>query len=99
MAESGAEEYYCGGSSAMEAAINKMWQTYDPNDNGFLNRAEARELLTKTLQEMEIPGDLLSDDAFDAIFGEFDADGAGTVSKDAIVAFFSTFMDFAHNDE
>ncbi|EQC41976.1 hypothetical protein SDRG_00825 [Saprolegnia diclina VS20] len=97
MADS-SDECYVDLSAAMDAAINKMWQSYDPNNNGFLNRDEARELLISTLKEMDVPGDLLSDDAFDAIFNEFDTDANGTISKDAIVAFFSTFMDFAHND-
>ncbi|KDO32546.1 hypothetical protein SPRG_03021 [Saprolegnia parasitica CBS 223.65] len=88
MADS-SDECYVDLSAAMDAAINKMWQSYDPNNNGFLNRDEARELLISTLKEMDVPGDLLSDDAFDAIFNEFDSDANGTISKDAIITPFA----------
>ncbi|OQR95159.1 hypothetical protein THRCLA_22173 [Thraustotheca clavata] len=82
----------------MEETIEKMWQMYDVDEDGYLNHDQARDLVISTLKDMKIPTDLLSDEAFDAIFEEFDQNGEGIVSKDAIVAFFSTFMDFCHSE-
>ena len=70
--------------SEIEAVIAKcvenIWGDYDKDNSGALDKEETKKFMVATLGEMSDTTEI-SDEDFQAVFKEFDADGNGTISK------------------
>lgn len=61
--------------------MEDIWDDYDSDKNGHLDRAEFKTYLNDTLDDVA-GGSKLEDDEFNKIYDEFDVDQNGTISKD-----------------
>ena len=71
---------------AITAIIDIIWEKYDEDDSGQLDKAESKPFIN------EIFGDLsqdkeTADELFENIFNEFDDDRSGTIDKDEMLGF------------
>ena len=71
---------------AIEGVIDQIWETYDVDKSGALDKEETKKFVQDTLGNLG-SGDEFSDDAFEEVFKTFDKDGSGTVEKGEIVTF------------
>ena len=80
MADGGGADY----EEALMETVNNIWEKWDKNENGNLDKAEMRQFVEATLLEAGQDGKAqrLSDEEFNSIFNEFDIDGSGTIEKD-----------------
>ena len=80
MADQGHADY----EEALMETVNNIWEKWDKNENGNLDRQEMRAFVEATLVEagQENTSQRLSEEEFDSIFREFDIDGSGTIEKD-----------------
>lgn len=63
-----------------------MWDTYDVDRSGALDREETKNFVRYTLLDMGAD-DSFDDAAFAHVFAHFDKDGSGTVDKEEMLAF------------
>ena len=66
--------------------VQEIWQEYDDDNSGSLDKEETRQLIQSTLCDMS-DGKGLSDAEFEACFNEFDMDGSGTIEKNEMIEF------------
>mgnify|MGYP001946875011 CR=1 FL=1 len=66
----------------IKATIASIWDQYDTNGNGFLERDEAFKFIKQTMADIasEIQYSL-SDEECEAAFNTYDSDGSGQISK------------------
>ena len=76
---------------AIQAVIDQIWDTYDDDKSGQLDKAETKKFVADTLGNLG-SGDEFSDTAFDEVFGTFDKDGSGTVDKQEMVQFIKQLL-------
>ena len=83
--------------SAIAGVIESIWDKYDVDGSGDLDREETRAFVEYTMGNLG-GGDAcqISDEDFNDVFLMFDADKSGTVEKDEMVEFIKHFMG---NDE
>ena len=58
-----------------------MWDTYDTDRSGDLDREETRRFISDILGNLGGSAEQLSDEGFEEIFVTFDEDGSGTIEK------------------
>jgi len=66
--------------STIEKCIEKIWNTYDKDNSGFLDKAETKAFVKDTLTVMGENGEFYEAD-FEPCFKELDLDGSGAISK------------------
>ena len=66
--------------------VDDIWQQYDVDHSGALDKDETKQFVKKTLNDMDDSGEFSEED-FDACFKEFDKDGSGTIEKDEMAIF------------
>ena len=77
--------------------IEQLWDTYDVDDSGYLDREQTRKFFLDTICE-EDPGPYEDDEfeedegrmsmyEFNRVFKAIDTDGNGTLSKDEMIEF------------
>ena len=71
---------------AIEGVIDQIWETYDVDKSGALDKEETKKFVQDTLGNLG-SGDEFSDDAFEEVFKTFDKDNSGTVEKGEMVTF------------
>ena len=71
---------------AIQGVIDQIWDTYDVDKSGALDKEETKKFVQDTLGNLG-SGDEFSDEAFDEVFATFDKDGSGTVEKSEMVVF------------
>ena len=76
---------------AIQGVINQIWETYDVDKSGALDKEETKRFVQDTLGNLG-SGDEFSQEAFDEIFLTFDKDNSGTVDKEEMVTFIKTLM-------
>lgn len=65
--------------------VNEIWDQYDDDGNGCLDREEVMNFVTDRLQEYsELTFNI---ESFDKIFYKIDKDKSGTIEKDEFIAF------------
>merc|ERR1712224_238284 len=74
---------------AIQGVIDQIWDTYDVDKSGALDKQETKKFVQDTLGNLG-SGDEFSDEAFDEVFATFDKDGSGTVEKSEMVVFQAT---------
>ena len=62
--------------------MEDIWDDYDSDGNGQLDRVEFKTYLNDTLEDVASGGSTLTDDEFNKLYDEFDTDQNGTISKD-----------------
>ena len=73
-------------NSVIEKCVNDIWQEYDKDGNGYLDKEETKAFVKNTLSEMNDNASI-EDQDFEDTFKEFDKDGSGTIEKDEMAAF------------
>ena len=73
---------------AIQGVIDQIWDTYDVDKSGALDKEETKAFVKKTLCDMEgADGGEFSEEDFEACFAEFDKDKSGTIEKDEMAVF------------
>lgn len=73
-------------NEVVQRVVDDIWAQYDKDNNGFLDKEEAKSFVIKTLADLG--GDnQFSDEAYEETFGVFDKDGSGTISRGEMVSF------------
>lgn len=63
--------------------IDKIWEQYDEDRNGYLDKEEARKFIEDMSDTLlKSLGHHLSKRVFDDVFEHFDLDKSGTIDKD-----------------
>jgi len=76
---------------AIQAVIDQIWDTYDKDKSGALDKQETKQFVKDTLGNLG-GGDEFSDEAFDEVFSTFDKDQSGTVEKNEMVVFIKQLL-------
>lgn len=71
---------------AIQGVIDQIWDTYDVDESGSLDKEETRRFVQDTLGKLG-SDDEFSEEAFDQVFLTFDTDESGFVEKDEMVFF------------
>ena len=71
---------------AIQQVIDNMWEKYDVDRSGALDREETKNFVRYTLLDMNAD-DSFDDAAFEHVFNHFDKDGNGTIDKDEMLMF------------
>ncbi|OQR82473.1 hypothetical protein ACHHYP_15961 [Achlya hypogyna] len=75
--------------AAVEKCLNDIWSTFDTDNNGYLDREEARPFLQAMAEAMGSAADPL---AFDTCFDEFDKNHDNRLSRDEMRVFVMQMM-------
>ena len=75
----------------LKCVIDQIWDAYDADKDGELDKAETKKLVKDTLGDLG-SGNEFSDDAFEEVFATFDKDGSGTVSQSEMVTFIEKLL-------
>ena len=76
---------------AIQGVIDQIWDTYDVDKSGALDKEETKKFVQDTLGNLG-SGDEFSDEAFDEVFSTFDKDNSGTVEKNEMVVFIKQLL-------
>lgn len=68
----------------MADKVDQLWETYDADRSGALDKQEAREFITDLLNQIS-SGDTFNEDFFEVVFNRFDVDRSGTVEKEEML--------------
>merc|ERR1712071_164817 len=79
------------GEQAIQGVIDQIWDTYDVDKSGALDKEETKKFVQDTLGNLG-SGDEFSQEAFDEVFATFDKDGSGTVEKPEMVVFIKQLL-------
>ena len=66
--------------------VQDIWNEYDDDNSGSLDKEETREFIKSTLCDMG-DGKGMNNEEFEQCFAEFDEDGSGTIEKNEMIAF------------
>ena len=72
----------------IQECIDEIWQEYDRDNNGYLDKDECKKFILSTVDEMKgvpLPKGELD---FDSCFDEIDTDNSGHISKEEMVNLF-----------
>ena len=76
---------------AIQDVIDDIWETYDVDKSGALDKEETKNFVQDTLGNLG-NGEAFSPDTFDEVFTSFDKDNSGTVEKSEMVVFIKQLM-------
>jgi len=76
---------------AIQGVIDQIWETYDVDKSGELDKEETKKFVQDTLGNLG-SGDEFSNEAFDEVFSTFDKDNSGTVEKSEMVVFIKQLL-------
>ena len=79
---------------AIQGVIDQIWETYDVDKSGALDKEETKKFVQDTLGNLG-SGDEFSQEAFDEVFATFDKDNSGTVEKEEMVTFIKQLLGWA----
>ena len=71
--------------SIIQEAVNQIWDQFDKDKSGALDKEETKAFVTATLTETG-QGSFTADE-FTECFASFDKNGDGSISKQEMVAF------------
>lgn len=70
----------------VQNTIQEIWDNFDKDKSGFLDKNEAKQFVKSTLMEVGDNGEF-SETEFEKCFKEFDKDGNGKITKEEMKAF------------
>ena len=73
----------------IKSCVEDIWDQYDEDNSGILDKAECREFIKKTLSEI-MPGkedQIYNEPDFERVFTDFDINNDGTISKEEMSRF------------
>ena len=70
----------------IDKTIDDIWDSYDKDKSGFLDKNETKQFVKSTLMEVGDNG-AFSEEEFEKCFKKFDKDGNGQISRDEMKAF------------
>ena len=73
-------------NAVIAKCVNDIWDEYDKDKNGYLDKEETKAFVANTLAEMK-DNNTIEDNDFEETFKEFDRDGNGTIEKEEMAAF------------
>lgn len=76
----------------IQDVIDNIWETYDVDKSGALDKEETKKFVQETLGQMG-SGDEFSDEAFDVVFATFDRDSSGAVEKNEMATFVKEMLE------
>ena len=74
----------------IQSCVDDIWDEYDRDGNGTLDRDETKRFICTTLSEFTgqpVEFDAFSQEDFDSAFDMFDRDNSGTIDKKEMVVF------------
>ena len=76
-------------NKVIEKCVNDIWDSYDDDGSGTLDKDECKQFVINTMKEAMGPEvvETFSDDDFDSAFSKVDLDGNGTIEKGEMVMF------------
>ena len=57
--------------------VEKLWQEYDKDNSGMLDKDESRAFILSTLADMGVGNNEFTDEEYEECFLQFDKDGSG----------------------
>ena len=72
--------------SGIQGIIDNIWETYDVDKTGALDKEVFRKLVQDTLGNLG-SSDEYPEEAFNEVFATFDKEGSGTVEKNEMAIF------------
>ena len=73
------------GKTIMET-VNSMWEQYDVDKSGVLDKSEAKKFMEATLDKS------VTDEEFNEVFAVLDMDKSGVVKKDEMCAYIAKML-------
>ena len=73
------------GKTIMET-VNSMWEQYDVDKSGVLDKSEAKKFMEATLDKS------VTDEEFNELFANLDTDNSGVVKKDEMCAYIAQLL-------
>lgn len=77
---------------AIMEMIDTIWDQYDEDGSGDLDKDETRRFVEETLNNLGGEDQVLTDEEFERRFELFDKDGSGSIEKDEFVEFIRGFL-------
>ena len=80
--------------NALETLVIQIWDKYDADGNGLLNRFEAQKFVNDILHDItpgqciESAKDPTTPDGFDEVFSQIDINGDGAVTQHEMLTYF-----------
>ena len=78
---------------ALMKTVDEIWQQYDKDGNGVLDRSEMRSFVEATITASGI-NKTVTDAEFEQIFNQFDLDSSSTIEKDEMAVFVKRMAGF-----
>ena len=75
-----------GLDTVISKCVDDIWDKFDTDKSGALDRSETKEFIKKALHNIE-ENESFSEEDFDACFKEFDRDGSGLIEKEEMTHF------------
>ena len=76
----------------MAETVNKVWELYDVDGNGFLDKQETFKFVLDNIQQMGMEPSVLTEEVFEATFSEYDYDQTGKISRNEMAAYLRKVM-------
>ena len=89
MADSNPTDY----EEALMKTVDNIWQEYDKDGNGVLDKTEMRSFVEATITQSGM-NKTVTDEEFNQIFQQFDLDNSTTIEKDEMAVFVKRMAGF-----
>ena len=73
--------------------VDEIWDKWDKDQNGTLDKAEMRGFVEATMREANI-NKTVTDEEFNQIFQQFDIDSSQTIERDEMAVFVKRMAGF-----
>jgi len=73
----------------MNSILDHIFETYDKNNDGWLNKNEAKKFLFEYMKLIGYKGEI-NDGVFRNFFDRYDSDATGTITRDEMRVFLKT---------
>ncbi|CAK4648966.1 hypothetical protein LEN26_021184 [Aphanomyces euteiches] len=77
---------------AIDACIDEIWESFDQDKNGYLDRAETKKFIDAMLAKMEADGVDVDAADFDECFDAYDKNHDDKLSRDEMRVFVEQLM-------